>query len=44
MMELGNVPLTLAVYEHAVRAGAFPQVQFTSAYLERALLKYGNED
>jgi hypothetical protein len=26
-----------------VRAGAFPQVQFTSAYLERALLRYGSD-
>ena len=30
--------------EHAVRAGAFPQVQFASAYLERALLRYGDDD
>src|SRR5215211_3815028 len=43
MMELEAFPLTLAVYEHAVRAGAFPQVQFASAYLERALLTYGDE-
>src|SRR5215208_7972174 len=41
MMELESFPLTLAVYEHAVRAGAFPQVQFASAYFERALLRYG---
>ena len=44
MMELETFPLTLAVYEHAVQAGAFPQVQFASAYLERALLKYGTEE
>src|SRR5215216_2726568 len=44
MMELETFPLTLAVYEHAVRAGAFPQVQFASAHLERALLKYGNDE
>ena len=44
MMELETFPLTLAVYEHAVRAGAFPQVQFASAYLERALLTHGNEE
>jgi aminopeptidase len=44
MMELETFPLTLAVYEHAVQAGAFPQVQFASAYLERALLTYGNEE
>ena len=36
MMEPETFPLALAVYEHAVRAGAFPQVQFASAYLERA--------
>ena len=44
MMELESFPLTLAVYEHAVRAGAFPQVQFASAYLERALLTHGTEE
>src|SRR5919106_5509511 len=44
MMEPETFPLTLAVYEHAVRAGAFPQVQFASAYLERALLTYGAEE
>jgi aminopeptidase len=44
MREPETFPLTLAVYEHAVRAGAFPQVQFTSAYLERALLRYGNDE
>ena len=44
MMELETFPLTLAVYEHAVRAGAFPQVQFASAYLERALLTHGSEE
>src|SRR3712207_9470803 len=44
MMEPETFPLTLAVYEHAVRAGAFPQIQFSSAYLDRALLLYGNEE
>ena len=44
MMELEAFPLTLAVYEQAVRAGAFPQVQFASAYLERALLTHGSEE
>jgi aminopeptidase len=44
MMELETFPLTLAVYEHAVRTGAFPQVQFASAYLERALLTFGNDE
>ncbi|HLL50824.1 MAG TPA: aminopeptidase [Thermomicrobiales bacterium] len=44
MMEPETFPLSLAVYEHAVRVGAFPQVQFASAYMERVLLKYGNEE
>src|SRR5215216_888331 len=44
MMEPETFPLTLAVYEHAVRAGAFPQVQFASAYLERALLMHGSDE
>lgn len=44
MMEPETFPLTLAVYEAAVRAGAFPQVQFASAYLERALLLYGSDE
>ena len=43
MMEPETFPLALAVYEEAVRAGAFPQVQFASAYLERALLRYGSD-
>jgi aminopeptidase len=44
MMEPETFPLTLAVYEAAVRTGAFPQVQLASAYLERALLRYGSEE
>ena len=44
MMEPETFPLSLAVYEHAVRVGAFPQVQFASAYMERVLLMYGNEE
>ncbi|MCC6313908.1 MAG: aminopeptidase [Thermomicrobiales bacterium] len=44
MMEPETFPLTLAVYEHAVRAGAFPQVQFASAWLERALLQHGTPE
>ncbi len=44
MTEPESFPLTLAVYEHAVRAGAFPQVQFSSAYLERALLLHGGDE
>ncbi len=44
MLEPETFPLTLAVYEHAVRAGAFPQVQFASAFLERALLLHGSDE
>jgi aminopeptidase len=44
MGEPETFPLALAVYEQAVRAGAFPQVQFTSAYFERALLHHGTND
>ncbi len=44
MREPETFPLAIAVYEHAVRAGAFPQVQFTSAYLERALLMHGSNE
>lgn len=44
MMEPETFPLTLAVYEQAVQAGAFPQVQFSSAYLERALLTHGSDE
>jgi aminopeptidase len=44
MMEPETFPLALAVYEHAVRAGAFPQVQFASAYLERSLLRHGSDE
>ncbi len=44
MTEPETFPLTLAVYEQAVRAGAFPQVQFTAAALERALLLHGSDE
>src|SRR5215212_1784269 len=44
MREPETFPLTIAVYEHAVQVGAFPQVQFTSAYLERALLMHGSDE
>jgi aminopeptidase len=44
MREPETLPLVSAVYEQVVRTGAFPQVQFTSAYLERALLMHGSDD
>ncbi len=43
MTEPETFPLAVAVYEQAVRAGAFPQVQFTASALERSLLMYGDE-
>src|SRR5687767_14150514 len=44
MTEPETFPLALAVYEHAVRAGAYPQVQLNSAYFERALLRHGGDE
>lgn len=44
MVEVETLPLVQAVYAEAVKAGAYPQVQFSSAYLERALMLYGNAD
>lgn len=43
MHEVETLPLTVAVYREAVKAGALVQVQFFSEYLRHALLKYGNE-
>lgn len=44
MMEADTLPLTVAVYEQAIKVGALPQIQFTSAYLERSLMTFGNAD
>ena len=44
MGELDSYPLVKAVYEAAIRAGAFPQVQFLSETLRRSLLKYGSDE
>lgn len=44
MMEVETLPLVCAVYSQAVRVGAFPQVQFASAYLERELLLHGSDE
>jgi aminopeptidase len=44
MVEVETLPLVHAVYTEAIKAGALPQVQFLSAYLERALMLYGNSD
>jgi aminopeptidase len=44
MHELESFPLVQAVYEAALKAGAFPQVQFLSETLRHSLLKYGNDE
>ena len=41
MGEVETYPLTRAVYQAAVRAGAYVQVQFHSEALRHALLRYG---
>ena len=41
MGEIETYPLTLAVYEACIRAGAYPQVQFLSEELNRKMLKFG---
>jgi len=43
MIEPETYPLVQGVYEAAIKAGAFPQVQFLSETLRRALLTYGND-
>jgi len=42
MMETDTLPLVERVYSHAVKAGALPQVEFVSAYLERELMRHGS--
>ncbi len=44
MHEVETYPLTLAVYEAAIKAGAYPQVQFLSESLRHAVLKHGSDD
>ena len=44
MGEMESYPLVRAVYEAAIKAGAFPQVQFLSETLRRSLIQYGNEE
>lgn len=44
MGELESFPLARAVYEAALKAGGFPQVQFLSETLRHSVLKYGNEE
>jgi len=44
MMEPETFPLVRAVYAQAIRVGALPYVEFHSAYLERDLMVYGNQE
>ena len=44
MMEVETFPLARAVYAAAVKAGGLPFVEFQSAYLERDLMKFGDEE
>lgn len=44
MGELDTFPLVRGVYEAAIKAGAYPQVQFLSEELRHMFLKYGNQD
>ncbi len=42
MVETDTFPLARAVYAAAVKAGALPYIEFSSAYLERDLMRYGD--
>jgi aminopeptidase len=44
MSEVDTYPLAHAVYAAAIKAGAYPQVQFLSESLRHTLLKHGNDD
>lgn len=44
MTEPETFPLAQAVYEAAVKAGGYPQIQLLSERLRHALLSYGNDD
>jgi aminopeptidase len=44
MIEVDTFPLARAVYASALRAGAFPQIQFSSALLERDLMLLGTKE
>lgn len=43
MSEVETYPLVHAVYEAAIKADGFPQVQFLSESLRHLVMKYGNE-
>lgn len=44
MIELETYPLVQAVYEAAVKAGAYPQVQYLSETLRHSVMKYGSPE
>ena len=44
MMEVETLPLVRAVHAAAVKTGGLPQVEFQSAYLERDLMLYGDDE
>lgn len=44
MMEVDTFPLGRAVHAQAIQAGGLPHVEFQSAYLERDLMLYGNQE
>ena len=44
MMEVETLPLARAVYAACVKAGGLPFVEFQSAYLERDLMKLGDDE
>ena len=44
MVEPESYSLMHAIYEHVIKAGGFPQVQFLSEELNRLALKFGSED
>lgn len=44
MVELETYPLAHAIYEAAIKAGAYPQIQFLSESLRHVLFKHGNAD
>jgi len=44
MIEPETLPLVRAVYAQAVKVGAFPYVEFNSAYLERDLVRFGTQE
>ena len=44
MVEQETYPLTAALYEACIKAGAYPQVQFLSEEFSRLVLKFGSQE